>query len=180
MNRVEEIVALQQAAAGPEADASARRWAEAKLIYEELEVKSYRILSAEIKAAGGSGSIGHLQRMYRAWWIMVVQPGIEYGDFGDMPPFNRVYDSEEVRDGAPDRERRPRKRQVSQPHGRNREQDDDYSGHGLVTQAHRALSLLANNPAFLPLLSDSDWATIRALWPLLETITASYVPRSQD
>jgi hypothetical protein len=82
-------------------DSSARKWAEAELIWEERRGKTFEKLSREIKAAGGRGSsLGYLSRMERAWRWVLANPARE------RPPFNEVYNSEEIQEGSPDRRRR--------------------------------------------------------------------------
>ena len=175
-DRITEIVNLQNEASIPAAQASTKKWAEAKLIWEEHDGgKSFPILSEDIKAAGGRGSsLGYLSRMERCWRFFVIDPGIVFQDFAELGDFQEAYRSETIQQGKPDREQRERKPQASKAngHGKDKQQDADFSAHGLVDKAEDSLSKLARNPAFWSLLTEEDRGRIQALCPLLDTIMA--------
>jgi hypothetical protein len=159
VNRIQEIVRLQKEAEASEASASERRWAEAKLIWEELQHKTYRQLSGEIKAEGGSGSLRHLTLMNRCWQYVVVDKGHEHLRFDKLPKFNDVYHSDEVR-GESDQEdtdtgSSPERRRKPQP------EPDDYSASGLARRIASCTDSLIKNPAFWPLLTDDDIVLLR-------------------
>lgn len=95
---VAEIVRLEGQAAQTEKASSADRWHAAYLIALQLEKKTYRQLSADIKAAGGKGSIGHLERMKKCWDLVgAMQWEAIKDDFAAYPNFTNIYQSDEVR-----------------------------------------------------------------------------------
>lgn len=163
MNRIQEIVKLQKEAETSEASASERRWAEAKLIWEELRNKTYRQLAAEIKAEGGSGSLRHLTLMNRCWQFLVVDKGQEHIRFSKLPKFNDVYHSDEVR-GESDQEEGDTGSSPERKRGHNRE---DFSADGLAEAAANAIDSIVRNPAIRDNLTDSGMTMLRQAYDQL-------------
>lgn len=151
-DRISEIVALQNEAVIPSAQASVKKWAEAKLIWEEHQAKSFPVISEELKTAGGKGSsLGYLSRMERCWRMVK--------DFG-MPlealaPFSDFYNSPEIQEGSPDRERRP-PRGEREP--RERPPDDI---HEWTMGIARYTSKMNSRPKQWPDLDDNERRILR-------------------
>lgn len=142
MDKVQTIVKLQRESAQLDDDSNDRRWREAKLIWEELQSRSFRALGTAIKEAGGSGSLRHLQLMKKCWEGF-GQPLWDGGneDFSKYPRLNELYNSDEVR-GEPDGDDNgggggsgDRKRDRREPEG-------DYTPSGLILQANSYLEAL--------------------------------------
>jgi len=162
MDRIAEIVQLEGMASANREDRSASRWKAAKLIWEELQEKSFTQLSQEIKLAGGSGSIGHLTYASRSWEITVVKSGLKFNSLKSLPNFNTIYNSDDIR-RPEDRKRRD----VGDGSDRKREPGKDprseYTAHGLVVQADNAIDALLRSPAYHQLISDEDIVILRKL-----------------
>ena len=147
---VAEIVRLEGQAAKAEKASSADRWHAAKLINDQLARKTYRQLSQDIKEAGGKGSIGHLERMKKCWEIFGMAQYEAYkDDYERYPNFADAYGSDEVR-------------------GENREKGGDgdrdpgdVGADGLAQKARECLETLAEDRAYLSLLSDNGLENIR-------------------
>lgn len=151
---VAEIVRLEGQAAKTEKASSADRWRAAQLINGQLEHKTFRQLSQDIKEAGGKGSIGHLERMKKCWELVgSVQWEAFKDDFAQYPNFTTIYQSDEIRGENPEGKGGDRK-----PKGNDHE---DFSAHGLTLAASNAVGSLVDNPAFWPLLTDDDTAMLR-------------------
>lgn len=111
--------------------ANGQRWESAMLIWQEHNEagKSFPVLSAEIKAAGGHSSLGHLSRMDRCYAKareelfpgyrelgMIFGNGFTIDDIGkrgfpydQLPEFSELSSDPEIREGRESREhRRPR------------------------------------------------------------------------
>lgn len=175
-DRIAEIVKLQNEATIPSAQASDKKWAEARLIWEEHQYNSFPEMSKSIKAAGGRGSsLGYLSRMERCWRFFVIEPGVEYKSYCDLGDFNEyAYNTDRIQKGDPERKERKPRRTGEQGKHRKESRDDTFSGHSLVMDAYNAVSLLANNPAFWPLLNAGDIARLRAIPDMSSKITDSY------
>jgi hypothetical protein len=189
MGNVEEIVRLEGLAAAAGKGVSAERWRAAKLIWEELQVKSFRDLSEEIKLAGGKGSIGHLQRAKRCWQLMIDQ-GTDGAAPENLPDFGQIYQSEVARpekakppvhhlpDPEPDDEPEPRRRPG---HRRARDDEDDEprgprpgSASGLIAQADQAISTLLEHRAFVQTMKDSDMKLLDAIVVKINLLAEDY------
>jgi hypothetical protein len=158
MNRIEEIKRQLAAAEQNEKKASHSYWRAAELVWEEVTAgTSRRSLATEI-----GKSHTHVRYMFNCWDM--VGRKIE----GDLPNFNTVYNSAEVRgdhdpDGGEDGEREG-------SHRRKGHEPDDYSAHGLVMQASNSIDALARNRAFWALLTDDDIALLRELQPVIRAL----------
>ena len=151
---VAEIVRLEGQAAQTEKASSADRWRAAQLIHGQLEHKTFRKLSEDIKTAGGKGSIGHLERMKKCWEIVgSVQWEAFKDDFAQYPNFTTIYQSDEIRGEGEGDKGGDRKRKGSD--------QEDFSAHCLAQAASDAVASLAENPAFWPLLTDEDLEMLR-------------------
>lgn len=127
MDRIAEIVALQDSADTPAAEASARKWAEARLIWEEHEQSTFQAISDAIRATGRERgwSLAYLSRMERTWRYFIVNNGVQYATFADLGDFGEAYHSDWIQKGAPDRDRRsPREPSRSSRSTRATAQDD--------------------------------------------------------
>jgi len=148
--RVAEIKSHLEAAEVPNREASTHMWIAARLIWEEVESgKSRRALGDEI-----GKSHTHVRYMYNCWSVVgLAHPGTKPED---LPPFNEVYHSTEVR-GDPE----------SAPEGeagqRKRPEPPDHTAHGHVMAAAEAIDALLRNPAYWPLLTNDDWVILREL-----------------
>jgi hypothetical protein len=168
--RVAEIVALEGYANVDREARSAQRWAAARLIYEELQEKSFGALSIEIKAAGGKGSIGHLTCMRRCWDLVVIQGGIEPADYSELPFFGTVYNSDEVRRPA-DRKRRKATTghtDRGHRHGQGKGPCLHESASAWITAADEALNTLAEHRVAWAFLKGSDLNRLKGLIPKVE------------
>ena len=163
MNRIQEIVALQKEAEISEKLASVKRWRESKLIWEELADKTYRQLSGEIKAAGGSGSLRHLTLMFRCYQFVVVDHGLEDTAFTELPKFNTIYHSDEVR-GESDQKESDTGSSPERKRGHDRE---DFSADGLAETAANAIDSIVRNPAIRDNLTDSGMEMLRQAYDQL-------------
>jgi hypothetical protein len=114
-DRIAQIVALQEAAAIPAAQASERKWAEARLIWEEHDYdhgnNTFQAISDGIRAAGGKrgSSLGYLSRMERCWRFAVALPGTVFQSLADLGDFNEMYSSPDIQAGRDDRDKRERR-----------------------------------------------------------------------
>lgn len=167
-DRIAMIIALEGRADLDRDARSAQRWAAARLIWEELQHKSYVALSEEIKSQGGKGSIGHLIRMNRCWELTVVRPGIEPHSYEDLPFFGEVYQCEEVRNPA---NRKRRNVQASQARQRRaRKACLHESAPSWVAAANEALDSLAEHRVAWPFLSDGDLDVLKGIPAKAENI----------
>ena len=151
---VAEIVRLEGEAAKTEKASSGDRWHAAQLIHGQLQTKTFRQLSQDIKDAGGKGSIGHLERMKKCWEVVgSVQWEALKDDFASYPNFTTIYQSDEIRGENPEDKGGDRK---------HRGQDqEDFSAHGLAQSAADAVDSLVRNPAMWPQLADDDISLLR-------------------
>jgi hypothetical protein len=148
---VAEIVRLEGQATQTEKASSADRWHAAQLISEQLEHKTFRQLSQDIKQHGGKGSIGHLQRMQKCWKLVgAIQYEAFKDDFAAYPNFTTIYQSDEVR-GEGDQ---------SQGSGRQRNVPE-VTASSLVTAAADAISELAHNREYRRQLTEGDMSSLR-------------------
>lgn len=177
-DRIAEIVALEGYADVNRETRSAQRWAAARLIWEELQSKSYTVLSVEIKAAGGKGSIGHLTCMKRCWELVVVQPGIEPTDYDDLPFFGTVYQSDEVRRPADRKRRKTTDGHEARGHRAGHRKDPclHESAHAWIVNADEALDALAEHRVSWPFLTPEDLERLRGLPAKVDTILDLLVP----
>jgi hypothetical protein len=171
-DKIAEIVALEGYADVDREARSAQRWAAARLIYEELQTKSFGALSAEIKEAGGKGSIGHLTCMKRCWVLIVVQGGIEPTDYADLPFFGTVYNSEEVRRPADRKRRRSTTGHEDRGHRAGHKKDPclHESASAWVLNAETALATLAEHRVSWQFLTAEDLTRLHGLIPKIENL----------
>lgn len=95
---VREIVRLEGQAAKTDKASSGDRWHAAQLIAGQLGHKTFRQLSQDIKAAGGKGSLAHLERMKKCWdYAEKELYPLFKDDFLSYPDFTQTYQSEEAR-----------------------------------------------------------------------------------
>jgi len=150
-DRIEEIKFHLSAAEGPDRQAGIHMWEAARLIWEEVDSgTSRRELAREI-----GKSHTHVRYMYNCWDLVGRKTD------GDLPNFNEVYHSSEVRGENEDTEPSERKR------GR---EPEDHSAHGLVMTITGALGELTGNPAFWPLMTDEDWALISEVPAVIDAL----------
>jgi len=152
---VAEIVKLEGQAAQTEKASSADRWHAAYLIARQLDQKTFRQLSAEIKAAGGKGSIGHLERMQKCWKLVgAMQYEAIKEDYGSYPNFTSIYQSDEVR-GENDESK-------GGDRGHGSRDKDEITAHSLVDTAADAIGTLRQNRTFWKDLSGGDIQRLNA------------------
>lgn len=157
---VEEIVRLEGQAAKTEKASSADRWRAAQLIHGQLVHKTFRQLSADIKAAGGKGSIGHLERMKKCWEVVgSVQWEAFKDDFAQYPNFTTIYQSDEVRGENPEGKGGDRQHKGNAP--------EDFSADGLAETAANAIDSIVRNPAIRDNLTDSGMEMLRQAYDQL-------------
>jgi len=153
----ERIAAIKQhleAAEVPNKLASFHMWSAAMLMWEEVDNgKSRSALGREI-----GKSHTHVRYMYNCWDVVGRKLG---GKIEDLPPFNEVYHSTEVR-GDPE--------SAPESTERQRREAPDHTAHGQVMAAANALNALATNPAYWPLLDDGDWMILSELPAVIESI----------
>lgn len=154
MGRIEEIKRLEKIADRHDKASSDHRWQAAELIWEEVtEGTSRRELAESI-----GKSHTHVRYMFNAWDM--VGRKID----GDLPDFNQVYNSNEIRGTS-----EPGELEGGTGGGdRSREPGPDYTAHGHVVSAANAIDALARNRAFWPLLTDDDIAIIRELPDIID------------
>lgn len=164
MERIEEIRKHEAIADRQEHLTSMHRWMAAELIWEEVTSgTSRRELATEI-----GKSHTHVRYMFNCW-DMVGRKMIDgVKSHTDLPNFNTVYNSAEVRgehdpDGGEEGEREG-------SHRRKGQEPDDYSAHGLVMAASNSVDALARNRAYWPLLTDDDIAVLRELMPVIRAL----------
>jgi hypothetical protein len=110
-SRIERIIDLEKRAEAPEAVADKLKWEAAHLYW--LEVTSNGKPRSDIARQIGKSAM-HVLFMYRCWQRIVVDTKLEYGnDYGNLPPFNKVYHSDTIREsddehGKPLEEKRQR------------------------------------------------------------------------
>jgi hypothetical protein len=163
MDRIQRIIDHEQATDIPEAEVNVHKWKAARLIWEELQSKTVRDLGAEIKERGVKRgySITHLTWMKKCWQVVVVDRGLVFGSVSDLPPFNQIYNSDEVRGTGKEEKQGPKRERQERPERGERKErpakeGSDFSPSGLVATAERAVSLLATNRAYWQLLSAED------------------------
>jgi hypothetical protein len=88
MDRIEEIIQLEKMADRDDGTLSQQRWRAAKLIWEEIQEGATKASLAE--RIGKSRQ--HVLYMWRSWDLVGRNL-----DYGDLPPFNGIYSSSEVR-----------------------------------------------------------------------------------
>lgn len=97
MDRIAEIIRLENAAEKRVKPLSADRWRAAELIYAEIrDGKSLRKLGDEI-----GQTHTHVRYMYRCWDFFVARPGTRFDSYEALSDFAEAYRSPQVR-GADD------------------------------------------------------------------------------
>ncbi len=149
-----EIVRLEGQAAKADKNVSSDRWRAAQLIHGQLQHKTFRQLSQDIKEAGGKGSIGHLERMKKCWDVVgQVQYEAFKDDFAQYPNFTTIYQSDEVRGEREGDKGGDRRHSGNAP--------DDSSAHGLAQAAADAIEALATDRSLWRQLTADDIELLR-------------------
>jgi len=151
MDRIRRIIRHEAAADRDDTAISRHRWQAAQLIWEELQTGT--TMTALGEAIGRSRQ--HVLYASRCWELA----GQSY-DEGDLPPFNTIYHSVEVRGSQhppvigdqPAREQPITQDQVG-PH----------TAHAWVEQASEAVRSLTEHQATWPFLDANDIATLANL-----------------
>lgn len=159
MDKIEEIRSHLSAADGKGATVSGHRWKAAQLIWEVVNGgESKRGLAEQI-----GKSHTHVNYMYKCWDLVgrkLVVSGPE-----DMPDFQTVYTSEEVRgesasksvpDSAGGGDREPRERKSAADREPRDDESHNVTASELVRRAAEAIGTIRDNEAFWVLLTTED------------------------
>jgi hypothetical protein len=166
--RICEIVSLLKQADREGTTQSEYNWRASKLIWEEVESGTkQKDLAEQI-----GKSPAHITRLKKCWQVFVIGPGVEFGSFRDLGSFYEAYNSPEVHGESQRNNERNRGSNGQGRGGQNKRtrEDEDFSGHGLVSRAYTALSILSGNPAFWPVLAEEDWVMLQAMPDLLRQV----------
>lgn len=163
MDKIEEIRIHLSAADGKGATVSGHRWKAAQLIWEVVQAgESRRGLADKL-----GKSHAHVNYMYKCWDLVgrkLVVSGPE-----DMPDFQTVYTSEEVRGESASKQvpesagggsREPKEGRSAADREPTKDSGDNVTASELVRRAAEAVGTLRDNQAFWVLLTTEDRETL--------------------
>ncbi len=176
MDTIAEIRRHLSIAEGDQKTVSGHRWEAARLIWETVMAGQSRREIAE--QVGKSHT--HINLMYKCWDLAGRQFTTSSPE--NLPDFNAIYHSAEIRDSQRTEPGRRRPGGDSDAGDeligaeRNRHPreapEPDNTAHGRVVAADRALRSLAENDGLDIGLSEDDAGTLRAMIPLIRRILA--------
>jgi hypothetical protein len=166
--RIREIIALLRQAEHDGTTQSEYNWRASRLIWEEVQAGTKQVDLAQ--QIGKSQS--HVTRLKKCWQIFVIDPGVEFSCYADLGSFYEAYNSPEVHGESQRRNERNRGDYGQGPGGKNSRssEDEDFSADGLIKRSYTALSILANNPAFWPLLTKEGHNMLQGCYDWLDKI----------
>lgn len=167
MDTVQRIKELEPKAEKTTAIGSKLHWEVAQLYWTAIEKEG--ITKASLARQVGKSAM-HVLYMYRCWDRIVVKTGLVYDeDYGNLPSFYPTYNSAEVRGDSDQNEDVSDTGGSKRKHGHG-EEPADYTTHGLVEAAAKAVNTLAQNKAHWPLLSEDDLTVLRAIPPTIRAL----------
>ncbi len=162
MDVISEIKMHLARADGDQKIVSVHRWEAARLIWETVMAGWSRREIAE--KIGKSHT--HVRYMYNCWDMVGRKLTVSGPE--DLPDFNEIYNSEEVR--GIQRQEQPQAAE-SQERRQPREQTGpDNTAQGLVEQARQAIRSLHDNPGFDVGLSREEACRLNDLIPMIRAI----------
>ena len=167
MSAIEEIKTHLSAADGESVTASTHRWEAARLIWETIKTgESQRSIAEQV-----GKSHTHIRYMYNCWEM--VGRKLRVSGSEDLPDFQSVYNSDEVRGykpkaedkavpeakaegSTPTTDREPREGTSTADRQPEEDSDRPRGASGLVSQAQKNIAELYDHRSYWQLLSGED------------------------